>query len=108
MLGADWMVAPFDLRFGMTWARLRRRPGHPERPPTKPSQDLTPLETIEGFATHAALAVSEEHISGQVKAGYRADLTAFAEDPEDCDVENLVDLPTLMTMVDEEVVYGGN
>jgi predicted amidohydrolase YtcJ len=104
-LGSDWSVAPFDPRIGMAWARLRRRPGHPDRPPIEPNQALSALEALEGYTTHAACTVSEEHISGRIKAGFRADLTGFAEDPVDCDADDLVDLPVLLTMGDGEVVY---
>ena len=37
--------------------------------------------------------------------GYRADLTAFAADPVNCDPDGLIDLPVLMTVVDGQVVY---
>ena len=34
-----------------------------------------------------------------------ADLTAFAEDPVDCDADDLPDLPVLLTVVDGQVVH---
>src|SRR5919202_2627027 len=40
-LGSDWMVADFDPRVGMAWARLRRKPGRRERVPYLPHQALT-------------------------------------------------------------------
>ncbi len=104
-LGSDWMVAPFDPRLGMAWARLRRRPGHPERPSILPEQRLTPLEALHGYTTLAAYTISEESISGRIKPGYRADLTAFAADPVDIDADALLDLPVLMTVVDGDIVY---
>jgi hypothetical protein len=104
-LGSDWMVAPFDPRLGMAWARLRRRPGHPERPAIGPEQCLSALDALHGYTTEAARTVSEEHRSGQITPGYRADLTAFAADPIDCDADTLIDLPVLMTIVDGQVVY---
>jgi predicted amidohydrolase YtcJ len=33
-LGSDWMVADFDPRVGLAWARLRRLPGAPTASPT--------------------------------------------------------------------------
>jgi predicted amidohydrolase YtcJ len=104
-LGSDWMVAPFDPRIGMAWARLRRRPGRLEMPPRATDQALTPEETLAGYTTGAAWAVSEEHHAGWIKPGYRADLTGFAADPVDTDADALVDLPVLMTIVDGRVVY---
>ncbi|MBX3069130.1 MAG: amidohydrolase [Thermomicrobiales bacterium] len=104
-LGSDWMVAPFDPRLGMAWARLRRRPGHPERPPILPDQRLTALQALQGYTTSAALTVSEEAISGRIAPGLRADLTAFAANPLRVDGDTLAGLPVLMTVVDGEIVY---
>jgi predicted amidohydrolase YtcJ len=104
-LGSDWMVAPFDPRLGMAWARLRRRPGHPERPAIGPEQCLSALDALHGYTTEAAKTVSEEHLSGRIVPGYCADLTAFAADPVDCDADALIDLPVLMTVVDGQIIY---
>jgi predicted amidohydrolase YtcJ len=104
-LGSDWMVAPFDPRLGMAWARLRRRPGCLERPAIRPEQCLSALETLHGYTTEAARTVSEDHLSGRIQPGLRADLTAFAEDPVDCPADALIELPVLMTVVDGEVAY---
>jgi predicted amidohydrolase YtcJ len=104
-LGSDWMVAPYDPRLGMAWARLRRRPGQPDRPPLGPEQALSALDTLEGYTTEAVRAVSEEDSSGRIMPGYRADLTAFATDPVDCDADALIDLPVLLTVVDGDVIF---
>ncbi len=104
-LGSDWMVAPFDPRLGMAWARLRRRPGHPERPPILPEQALSAIEALEGYTTASAYTVSDEAVAGRIKPGFRADLTAFAADPVEIEADDLLDLPVLMTVVDGEVVY---
>jgi predicted amidohydrolase YtcJ len=104
-LGSDWMVAPFDPRLGMAWTRLRRAPGSLEMPPRAGDQALTALETLAGYTTGAAWAVSEDHLSGRIKPGYRADLTGFAADPVDTDADALLDLPVLMTIVDGRAVY---
>ena len=104
-LGSDWMVAPFDPRLGMAWARLRRIPGRLEMPPRASDQALTAEETLAGYTTGAARAISEEHLSGRIKPGYRADLTGFAADPVETDADALVELPVVMTMVDGRVVY---
>ncbi|CAN5741534.1 amidohydrolase [soil metagenome] len=104
-LGSDWMVAPFDPRLGMAWARLRRRPGQPERPPIGPEQCLSAMDTLHGYTVEAARAVAEEHFSGRIAPGFRADLTAFAEDPVDTAADDLIDLPVRMTVVDGEIVY---
>jgi predicted amidohydrolase YtcJ len=104
-LGSDWMVAPFDPRIGMAWARLRRAPGRLEMPPRVASQALTPLQTLEGYTMSAAAVISEEAVSGRIKPGYRADLTGFAADPVQTDADALLNLSILMTMVDGRIVY---
>ena len=58
-----------------------------------------------GAATEAARVVSEEQISGRIKVGYRADMTAFAADPIDCDPDALLTLPVCLTIVDGRIVY---
>jgi predicted amidohydrolase YtcJ len=104
-LGSDWMVAPYDPRIGMAWARSRRPAGMAGREPINGGQAITGLEALAGYTTSAAKAVSEEHVSGMIKVGYRGDLTAFAEDPVDCEPDRLVDLPVLLTVVDGKVVH---
>ncbi|MFN8593209.1 MAG: amidohydrolase [Thermomicrobiales bacterium] len=104
-LGSDWMVAPFDPRLGLAWARLRRTPGSLDMPPRAANQALTALEALAGYTTGAATVVSEEDRSGQIKPGYRADLTGFAADPVETDGDSLVNLPIRMTMVDGRITY---
>lgn len=101
----DGTPATFDPRIGMAWARLRRPGGEPDFTPVLPAQALSPLETLEGYTTEAARTVSEADISGRIKPGSRADLTAFAADPVDCDADDLPALPILLTVVDGEIVY---
>jgi predicted amidohydrolase YtcJ len=104
-LGSDWMVAPFDPRIGMAWARSRRPAGMQGRGLINGGQALTGLEALEGYTTEAAKAVSEQHVSGRIKVGYRADLTAFASDPVGSDPDDLVNLPVLLTVVNGRVVH---
>jgi predicted amidohydrolase YtcJ len=104
-LGSDWMVAPFDPRLGMAWARLRRTPGRLEMPPRAGDQKLSALQTLEGYTTGAAAAVSEVDVSGRIAPGYRADLTGFAADPVDTDADALLDLPIVMTIVDGRITH---
>jgi hypothetical protein len=106
-LGSDWMVAPFDPRIGMSFCQLRRDPGSPERGAVEPRQALTGEEVLAGYTINAARAVSEEHLNGQIKEGYRADLSAFAADIVTIDPDERLELPTRLTVVDGEVVYRG-
>ncbi len=104
-LGSDWMVANFDPRIGMAWARLRRPGGKPDRAPVLQEQALTASEALEGYTVEAARAISEGDRSGRIRVGFRADLTAFADDPVDLDADTLPELPVLMTIVDGRVVH---
>jgi predicted amidohydrolase YtcJ len=104
-LGSDWMVADFDPRYGMAWARLRRTPGAPDRTPYLPGQALTALQTMHGYTTHAARVNGDEHVYGRLRPGLRADITAFARDPVDADPDELPDVPVLLTVVDGQVVF---
>jgi predicted amidohydrolase YtcJ len=103
-LGSDWPVATFDPRAGMAWARLRREPGT-DRPPFEPEQRLTGLQALEGYTTMAARAVGEEHHAGRIRDGFRADVTAFAEDPVEIGADDLVALPVTLTVVEGRVVF---
>jgi predicted amidohydrolase YtcJ len=104
-LGSDWMVAPYDPRIGIAWARSRRPAGMQGRGLINGEQALTGLEALAGYTTGAARAVSEEHLSGMIAIGYRGDLTAFAADPADTDPDELIDLPVLLTVVNGKVVH---
>jgi predicted amidohydrolase YtcJ len=104
-LGSDWPVAGYDPREGMAWARLRRRPGDRDAEPYLPHQRLSALEALEGYTTHAARAVNEAAVAGRIAPGMRGDLTAFAEDPVDCDADELPDVPVVLTVVGGRVVH---
>jgi predicted amidohydrolase YtcJ len=106
-LSSDFPVAPYDPRLGMAWARLRREP-KTDRDPFEPHQRLTGLETLEAYTAKAALVLGEQACAGRIAPGYRADLTAFAADPVECDPDDLVDLPVLLTVVDGRIVHRGD
>jgi predicted amidohydrolase YtcJ len=65
------------------------------------------LAALEGYTTGAAFVGSDEHRLGRVRAGFCADLTVFAEDPVECDADDLVALPVVLTVVDGEIVFRG-
>ncbi|HEY0390030.1 MAG TPA: amidohydrolase [Gaiellales bacterium] len=104
-LGSDWPVAGYDPRAGMAWARLRRHPGDRAADAYLPQQRLTGIEALEGYTTHAARAVDDQALAGRIAPGFRGDLTAFAEDPVECDADDLPQLPVLLTVVDGRVVH---
>jgi predicted amidohydrolase YtcJ len=104
-LGSDWMVADYDPRYGMAWARLRRTPGHPDRTPYLPQQALGAEQALHGYTTHAARVNGDEGVYGRLKPGLRADITAFAHDPVETDPDELPDVPVRLTVVDGRVVF---
>jgi predicted amidohydrolase YtcJ len=104
-LGSDWGVAPYDPRLGMAWARLRRTPGRPEKGAIEPRQALTGLQTLAGYTTEAARVLGDQSVAGKIKEGYRADLSAFAADLVDTPPDDLLSVPTRLTVVDGEVTF---
>jgi predicted amidohydrolase YtcJ len=104
-LGSDWPVAQYDPRVGMAWARLRRMPGDRDAPVFEPEQALTGLQALAGYTLANAAVAGEDDVAGRIAPGFRADVTAFATDPADCDADELVDLAVLLTVVDGRVVH---
>jgi predicted amidohydrolase YtcJ len=104
-LGSDWPVASADPRYGMAWARLRRRPGAHDAAPWEPEQALDAIAALEGYTTEAARVVGASASSGRIAVGRHADLTGFAADPVETPADELVDLPVRLTVVAGRVAY---
>lgn len=82
-------------------------PGERDAEPLTPDQQLSGPEALEGYATGAALAVGEEEgTGGVIKPGFRADVTASALDPVECDADELPELPVMLTVVGRRIVFG--
>jgi hypothetical protein len=103
VLGSDWPVVRHDPREGMAAARLRRPPGRRDRGPWD-DQALTALQALLGYTTWAARAVGHGD-QGRIAPGCLGDLTVLARDPVDCDADDLLDDPVLLTVVDGEVTH---
>jgi len=103
-LGSDWPVARYDPREGLAAARLRRPPGERDRAPYD-DQALDGLAALEGYTTGAAFVGGDEQRLGRIRPGFCADLTVFADDPVECDADDLVALPVVLTVVDGEIVF---
>jgi predicted amidohydrolase YtcJ len=104
-LGSDWPIADFDPRGILAAAQLRRRGGDPDREPIQPGQAITARMALEGYTTHAAWSVGEQHQTGTLEVGKRADLTAFAVDPVVAPPDELVEAPILLTVADGAVTH---
>ncbi len=103
-LGSDWPVARFDPREGMAAARLRRPPGERDRRPYD-DQALDALEALHGYTTWPARTVGHDDRQGRIAPGHWGDVTVFADDPVDCDADELPQNPVLLTVVDGEVTH---
>ena len=73
----------------------------------QPEQRLTGLEALAGYTTGAAAAIGEQSVSGRIAAGYRADLSGFAEDPAEVPPDELAARAVTLTIVGGRVVFGG-
>jgi predicted amidohydrolase YtcJ len=104
VLGSDWPVADYDARLVLGYARQRTLPGS-GIPPVAPGQALTGLQSLEGMTSQAALAANEEHVTGRIAPGYRADLTAFTVDPVTAPADEVAEAPIRLTMVDGAVTH---
>ncbi len=105
-LGSDWPIAPYDPRWIMADARLRRRFDRPEAEPIHPEQALDARQVLEGFTSHAALASGEEDHRGRIAPGFDADFTIFGADPLELDPEALATVEVRGTVVAGEQIVG--
>jgi predicted amidohydrolase YtcJ len=104
-LGSDWMVADYDPRVGMAWARLRREPGELERTPYLPEQALSPARTLHGYTTCPAAITGDIERAGRLTPGRNADLTIFGADPLEVSPDELPEVPVRATVVAGAVVF---
>lgn len=105
VIGSDWPVAPYPPLGVMAGARHRRPSQDLSRPPHGPEQALTALEALQGITVNAARVAGEEHESGRLAVGHRADLTVLADNPLTTDAAELAELPVLFTALDGAATY---
>ena len=104
-LGSDWMVADYDPRFGMGWARLRREPGVAGRTPYLPEQALSPARTLAGYTTCPAAITGDGDRAGRLAPGRNADITVLGANPLEVPPDELPDVPVRLTVVDGAIVH---
>lgn len=104
VLGSDWPVAQYDPRIGMAWARGRHAPGDPSAHVFEPEQMLTGEEALLAYTLWPARARGHED-RGVIAPGAVADLTVWAADPVEAEVDELPGIPILLTVVDGRVVH---
>jgi len=64
-----------------------------------PQQGVSASQAFQAFTLGAAYAGAEEHCSGRIAPGCRADLTIFGADPIDWPASDLSSLPVAGTLV---------
>jgi predicted amidohydrolase YtcJ len=84
-LGSDTPVATPDVILGLKTACSRQA----EDGSVIGNQTLTVAEALLGYTRHAAYTINWEHRSGQIKAGYGADLVILSHDPRET-LDNLM------------------
>ncbi len=104
-LGSDWMVADYDPRVGMAWARLRREPGQLDRTPYLPEQALSPQRTLSGYTTCPAAITGDGDRAGRLTPGRNADLTVLDANPLEIASDELPDVSVMLTVVDGAIVH---
>ncbi|MFJ9038449.1 amidohydrolase [Streptomyces sp. NPDC102406] len=105
VLGSDWPIAPYAPLGVLAGARHRRPSRDLSLPPHGPEQALSGIEALRGMTVDPAYAAGEERIAGRLAAGYRADLSVFAEDPAAVPATELPELPVRLTVVGGRVTY---
>ncbi|MFJ9774959.1 amidohydrolase [Kitasatospora sp. NPDC101157] len=100
VLGSDWPIAPYPPLGVMAGARHRRPTRDLAQPPHNPGQALTALEALRAMTVNAAFAAGEEHVTGRIAVGHRADLTVLATDPLSTPATELAGVPVLLTVLD--------
>lgn len=68
-------------------------------------QRITVEEALRSITIDAAYGTFDEHLKGSISPGKYADLVVLSANPLEVDVEQLLDIEVLCTIIDGEVVY---
>ena len=105
--GSDWPVTSMAPLAGMAVAVTRQTPDG--RPPGGwlPGQRLTPLQALAAYTTGTAYQAFDEHRSGAIRPGMRADLAWLAADPVAVEPARWASLVVRGTWCDGHRTYAG-
>lgn len=106
VLGSDWPVAQFDPRVGLAWAIGRRMPGVVGGHVFEPEQCLSNVEALCAYTCWPAAARGHV-LRGVLRPGCVGDVTVWDGDPLVVGVDEIVDLPVVLTVVDGRVAFAG-
>lgn len=95
------IINPFQ---GIYSAIMRKAMNNPNNESWRPDQKITTLDAIKAYTCWAAKASVSEHVRGQIKAGYLADLIVI-EDFTLKDHEYWLSAKSLLTIIDGDIVH---
>ena len=95
------IINPFQ---GIYAAIMRKSMNDPTKPSWRPEQTISTLQALKAYTAWAAKASASEHIRGQIKEGYLADLIVI-DDFSQASPEFWLSAKSLLTLIDGEVVY---
>lgn len=104
--GSDWPVSEAEPLLGMHVAVNRRAPGQgPDAEPLLPDEALTVAEALAGYTTGAAYLNGLEEVTGQLEAGYAADIVAIDADILGADPMTIAETRVTHTFADGRAVH---
>jgi predicted amidohydrolase YtcJ len=101
--GSDWGVSSFNAFAAMEHA-ITRSAGR-GKPPLLPEQSLALQDMIDAYTINAAAALKQEHTTGSLEAGKRADFILLDRDIFAIDVFDLHNTQVIATYLDGRAVY---
>jgi len=101
--GSDWGVSSFDAFTAMEHAITREEARG--KPALLPEQSLTLQNMVDAYTINAAAALKQEHTTGSLEAGKRADFIVLDRDIFSIDAFELHNTKVLMTYLDGREVY---
>lgn len=107
VIGSDWPIAPFDPRGILAAAQLRRPGKRPDVAPVRPEQALTAAQALAAYTRGPAVVAGDGDTAGRIAVGCRADLTVFGADPLQVPLDELLDVPIVLTVVAGRIRHRG-
>lgn len=95
------IISPFQ---GIYAAVARKSMNDPAQPSWRPEQAITVMQALKAYTSVAAQGSASEHLRGQIKEGYLADLIVI-DDFTNAPAEFWLTAKPYLTMIDGKVVY---